>query len=79
MAMTSTCLPRLHSSSSVDCITIASSHTTHKQLGGRMKKSFNIEMDSVKMSPDMTLEDVAKMIYKLQVGPYVCMYICECM
>jgi acyl carrier protein len=37
------------------------------ELGGRMKKAFNIEMDSVKMSPDMTLEDVAKMIYKLQV------------
>lgn len=37
------------------------------ELGGRLKKAFNIEMDSVKMSPDMTLEDVAKMIYKLQV------------
>ena len=31
-----------------------------------MKKNFNVEMDAVKMSPDMTLEDVAKMIYKLQ-------------
>jgi len=36
------------------------------ELGGRMKKHFNVEMDSVKMSPSMTLEDVAKVIYKLQ-------------
>lgn len=36
------------------------------ELGGRMKKHFNVEMDAVKMSPDMTLEDVAKMIFKLQ-------------
>jgi len=36
------------------------------ELGGRMKKHFNVEMESVKMSPSMTLEDVAKVIFKLQ-------------
>ena len=30
------------------------------ELGGRLKKAFNIEMDSVKMSPEMTLEDVQR-------------------
>ena len=36
------------------------------ELGGRIKKHFGIEVSSVKMSPDNTLEDVSKIIYKLQ-------------
>lgn len=36
------------------------------ELGGRIKKHFGIEVNSVKMSPDNTLEDVSKIIYKLQ-------------
>lgn len=37
------------------------------ELGGRIKKHFGIEVNSVKMTPDNTLEDVSKIIYKLQV------------
>lgn len=40
------------------------------ELGGRIKKHFGIEVNSVKMSPDMTIEDVSEIIYKLQVRPY---------
>jgi hypothetical protein len=36
------------------------------ELGGRIQKQFNIDINSVKLTPDQTLVDVASIIFKLQ-------------
>lgn len=44
----------------------------HAQLGTRLKKTFGIELDALKLTQDMTVADIAKLVYKLQVKGGTC-------
>ena len=43
-----------------------------QQLGTRLKKTFGIELDALKLTQDMTVADIAKLVYKLQVKGGTC-------